>query len=204
MSIRVRVLRAMRRRGRERGTTLIELLVTMILLGVVSTLVVGAVVQSSRVLTHTDDEEKGLQDAKVILDRLGRDVREAREVVCDGGLADPTDPGSTDVACQAHLQVWIDSNSDYVREPTEVVTWRLVRNGGHYDVWRVVGNGSGGSPVTSHREATTLILNIAFTYNPGPFASVNQVNLLMTYDAIASGGSAPRDVAFSARLRNKG
>ena len=79
------------RARRDSGVTLIELLVTMMLLAVVSTLVLTAVIQASRVLTQNDDENTGLQDAKVIMDRLGRDVREARAVVCDGGLADPTD-----------------------------------------------------------------------------------------------------------------
>ena len=64
--------------------TLIELLVAMVLLGVVSSLVLAGVIQASRVLTHTDDENRGLQDAKVILDRLSRDIRQARGVVCDG------------------------------------------------------------------------------------------------------------------------
>ena len=42
----------------------------MILLAVVSSLVVGAVSQAGRILTHTDDEATGLADAKIILDRL--------------------------------------------------------------------------------------------------------------------------------------
>ena len=83
-----------RRLRTDAGLTLVELLVTMFLTGVVGSLVVGAVVQAGRVLTQTDDEERGLQDAKVILDRLGRDVRESRGVECDGGLANPADPTS--------------------------------------------------------------------------------------------------------------
>ena len=72
-----------------RGMTLIELLVAMTLLGVVSSLVVVGVRNAVRTLTHTDDENRGLQDAKVILDRLSRDIRQARGVVCD-------DPAATD------------------------------------------------------------------------------------------------------------
>ena len=90
----------------------------MMLLAVVSTLVLTAVIQASRVLTQNDDENTGLQDAKVIMDRLGRDVREARAVVCDGGLADPTDTTSADPSCSAHLQLWIDYNSTTCRTTT--------------------------------------------------------------------------------------
>lgn len=195
-----------RRRARlgrgDDGVSLVELLVTMLLLGVVSSLVVTAVVQASRILIHTDDEEKGLQDAKVILDRLGRDVREARAAECDGGLADPSDPASTDSDCDAHLQLWIDSNSDYARQSSEVVTWRLQRNPDlvHFDVWRTTGLGVG---ATSKRQASSLIVQIAFTYDTGTAATARQVDLRMVYDAIIGSGSGVREVAFSARLRNK-
>lgn len=171
----------------------------MILLGVVSTLVVTAVIQASRILVHTDDEEKGLQDAKVILDRLGRDIREARAAECDGGLADPSDATSADPACAAHLQLWIDSNSDYLRQSSEVVTWRLTKNPDliHFDVWRTAG-------AISQRQASSLIVQMAFTYDTGVAATARRVNLGMRYDAIVGAGSDVRQVAFSARIRNKG
>lgn len=193
------------REDRDAGLTLIELLMTMILMGVVSSLVVGAVIQASRVLTHVDDEEQGLQDAKVILDRLGRDIREARSAECDGGLADLTDATSADPGCAAHLQLWIDSNSDYARQPAEVVTWRLQTNpdGEHFDVWRIVGSGA------VHRQASSLIVRIAFTYKDGLGNTVSpadacEVALRMQYDAITGRGAAIREVAFAARIRNKG
>ena len=192
------------RRGDD-GVTLIETLVTMFLLGIVSSLVFGAVVQSSRVLTRTDDENRGLQDAKIILDRLGRDVRESRGVVCDGGLADPGDPLSADPACLAHLQLWVDSNSDYLKQPTEVVTWRLQENadGLHFDVYRVVGTGAGGTPVTQQRQASSLRVKIAFGYDAATFDDVSEVRIGMTYDAIVDRGSGVRQVASTVRLRNK-
>ena len=189
----------------DRGVTLIETLVTMFLLGIVSSLVVGAVTQSSRVLTRTDDENRGLQDAKIILDRLGRDVRESRGVVCDGGYADPTDATTADPSCLAHLQLWIDGNSDYMRQPTEVVTWRLQRNpdGIHFDVYRVVGDGSGGTPVVQRRQASSLIVMMAFSYDNPDFSKVKEVRMGMTYDAIVGRGSEIRQVATTARLRNR-
>lgn len=196
---------ALRRGHADDGVTLIETLVTMFLLAIVSSLVVGAVVQSSRVLTLTDDENRGLQDAKVILDRLGRDVRESRGVVCDGGLADPSDPASTDPDCLAHLQLWVDGNSDYLQQPTEVITWRLQKNadGVHFDVYRVVGTGAGGTPVTQQRQASALIVQIAFGYDATSFDAVREVRMGMTYDAIVGRGSDVRQVATTARLRNK-
>jgi len=194
----------------DRGVSLVETLVTMILLAVVSTLVVGAVIQTQKTLTHTDDENKGLQDAKTILDRLGRDVRESRGVVCDGGLADPGDASSLDPYCRAHLQLWVDGNSDYAQQASEVITWRLQQNpvDAHFDVWRSTGPAT--SPITRQRQASSLIVRIAFTYdkvdgagNP-VFTKVQEVNMNMQYDAIIGRGTGVRFVAFGARLRNKG
>lgn len=194
------------RSARDAGFSLIELLITMILMGVVSALVVAAVAQAGRIVTHTEDEETGLQDAKIILDRVGRDIRESRGAECDGGLADPGDPLSADPTCLAHVQLWIDSNSDYLREATEIITWRLQANpdGQHFDVWRYVGTGAGGTPVTSKRQASSLIVRIAFTYDSPIFADVTQINLNMEYDAFVGRGTDVRKVDFNARLRNKG
>jgi len=196
--------RATRRLPRgDTGMTLIELLVTMILLAVVSSLVVGAVTQAGRVLTHTDDEATGLADAKVILDRLGRDIREARSAVCDGGLADPSDPASGDPDCAAHLQLWVDANSDYAEQPTEVITWRLQQNGVHHDVYRVVGTGAGGTPVTTHLQASSLIVTAIFVYDTGNAETARQVDITLGYDSIVGRGSGDRSAGLSARLRNK-
>ncbi len=202
------MMRSVRSRWRrsasdDSGITLIELMVTMILLAVVSTLVVTAVTQAGRILTHTDDEATGLADAKVILDRLGRDIRESRAAECDGGLADPTDASSGDSTCAVHLQLWIDSNSDYARQSSEIVTWRLQQNsdGVHFDVWRIAGTGPS---AVARRQASSLIVRMAFTYDSASFDDVQEVTLRMQYDAIIGRGTDVREVAFAARLRNKG
>lgn len=187
----------------EAGLTLVELIVTMVLLSVVMTLIVTAVAQSGRIVTHTKDEATGLADAKVILDRLGRDIRESRATECDGGLADPTDATSADPDCDAHLQLWVDANSDYVRQDAEVITWRLQINPDlvHYDVWRIEGLGP---TAVARRQASSLIVRMAFSYDDSNFDKVQKVTLRMQYDAIVGTGTDVREVAFAARLRNKG
>ena len=187
-------------REEDAGLTLIELLITMFLMGIVSMLVVGAVSQASRVLIRTDDEATGLADAKIVMDRLGRDIREARSVVCDGEASDPT--------CTAHLQLWIDNNSDYIEEPTEVVTWRLIPNadGEHFDVVRIVGTGAGGTSQSTHVQASSLIVDAIFGYEGGlgTAETAEQVDITLTYDSKVDLGSNERTAVFSARLRNKG
>ena len=141
---------------RDDGTTLVELLVTMFLMSIISGLVLTAVIQAQRVFVQTQDEDRGLQDAKVVLDRLGQDTRQGRAVVCDGGLADPSDPSSADPYCASHLQLWVDTNSDYIKQDGEIITWRLKRSADaeHYDVLRSLGT----SPVVSTKvQATSLV-----------------------------------------------
>jgi prepilin-type N-terminal cleavage/methylation domain-containing protein len=185
--------------GSDSGMTLIELLVAMVLLASVSSLVVVGVQQAVLVFHHTEDENRGLQDAKVILDRLSRDIRQARGVVCDAA------PGDT--YCAQHLQLWIDDDSDYLQDPAEVVTWMLEDNpdGEHFDVWRA----KGVSPAAQTRklQASALIVKTLFNYNvpantdPSP-ATV--VTMRMQYDAMVGIGVDTREASVSVRLRNKG
>jgi prepilin-type N-terminal cleavage/methylation domain-containing protein len=178
----------------DTGLTLVELLVAVMLLGVVGSLVTAAVVNAAGALVHVDDENKGLQDAKVILDRMGRDVRQARGVVCDGAVADPS--------CTYHLQLWVDSNSDYVQQAAEVITWQLEPNGEHYDVYRQVGTGAS---ALRQKQASTLIVQTVFEYEAGkPIQDSQVVKIDLTYDAKVGVGTKERRASFVARLRNKG
>jgi prepilin-type N-terminal cleavage/methylation domain-containing protein len=183
--------------------TLIELLVAMVLLGVVSSLVVSGLHQAVGVFIHTEDENRGLQDAKVILDRLSRDIRQARGVVCDRATTDPY--------CAQHLQLWVDSDSDYLQDPEEVVTWTLEDNADrkHFDVWRI----QGVTPATPTRrlQASALVVKTLFSYSHEGQALVNidpspatVVTLRMKYDAMVGLGGAEREASVSVRLRNKG
>ncbi len=185
----------------ESGLTLVEMLVTTMLIGVASALMLAGVQNINRVLTFADDDNRGLFDAKVVLDRLARDVRQGRAVLCDGGLAQLDDPTSTDPGCASHLQMWIDYDSDYAQDPSEVVTWRLARShdGEHYDVIRY----QGVSDTTGKTEATSLIVRTLFTYNTATPTAANEVTLKMQYDALVGRGTALKEATVSVRLRNK-
>jgi prepilin-type N-terminal cleavage/methylation domain-containing protein len=203
------------------GMTVIELLVAMLLLGVVSSLVVVGVRDAVRILTQTDDENRGLQDAKVILDRLSRDIREARGVVCDDpapAVGDPVvDAQGLPTRCPDYVQLWIDDDSDYLEDTGEVVTWELTESadGIHFDVWRCKG-ALGGSPcdaeatgVQRKLQASALIVRTLFNYadvagNPVQPEDATLVRLRMDYDAIAGRGVDVKQASVSARLRNKG
>lgn len=185
----------------DSGLTLVELSVTIMLIGVVSALLVGGVIQANRVLTRTDDTNRGLFDAKTVMDRLALDIRQARGVVCDGGLSQLDDPTSADPECAAHLQLWIDSDSDYAQDSSEIVTWRLRRSidGEHFDVVRYQGT----ADTTGKLEATSLIVRTLFTYDSDLPVDAQEVTLRMQYDAIVGQGTDTKEATVSVRLRNK-
>jgi prepilin-type N-terminal cleavage/methylation domain-containing protein len=185
-----------RYQGSDAGVTLVELMITMLLMSVISALVVVGVAQAGRILTHNDDENRGLQDAKVITERLSRDIRQARAVTCDAPLSQTSPP-----RCADHLQLWIDTNSDYVEQPSEIVTWTVVpsASGQHFDVLRTVGTGATQSTKV---EATSLIVGAIFTYGGVQPEQASVVNIDLSYDAILGRGTSIRHAEFSAMLRN--
>src|SRR6478609_1899240 len=118
-------------RGDDAGMTLVETLVSITLMSVIGAIVLAATVATHRTMRASDDETRGQEDVAVVVDRLSRDIRDARGVVCDGAAADPT--------CARHLQLWIDYNSDYKQDATETITWKLRpgADGVHYDMVRI-------------------------------------------------------------------
>lgn len=184
----------------DRGVTMTELLVSMTLLVAVMAAVATALVSSNRLFAYVEDDAVGSLDVRTAVERLGRDVRNAR------GL----DAGAT----RGTLQLWIDANSDYQRQPSEVVRWTIVPRGSHFDVGRQVGSG----PVTT--QASTVVSDIAFCYRTAASGScvnptdtpvdaataekVLSVQTTMTYDPRLTSGAGQRSVTFIERLRNVG
>jgi Tfp pilus assembly protein PilW len=184
------------RRRDDEGVTLVETLVAMSLTLVVGAILTTGVVNAHQLFRFTNDESTGQTDVRTTIERLGRDVRDARSI----------DPG----ASPSQLVLWIDSNSDYKKTTDEVVTWSLVVNtNGHYDVTRTV-NGS------TQRTARFVISQLAFCYKIDPTATtclstpltseqaakVTMVASDIEYDANTGRAAGKRHTSFAERLRN--
>lgn len=197
MTLRLRAVRARLQDRDDQGVTLVELLVTMVILAIVGVIITTSYIATLRSIRYDDDEAQGLTDVRKVVERLGRDVRQARSI----------DPG----ADASQLVIWIDYDSDYKKDTIEIVTWELQAGveAGHYDVVRSTPGG------TEYRQATTLVSQLAFQYfdsansaatamplTAGTSASVRLVRTQMTYNALLNGGSGDRDVTFATRLRN--
>jgi len=191
-------MRRLLRATDDGGTTLAEVLVAVVLLGVLGSIITAAVLNTSKTLRITDDEAQGLSDVRTAGERLARDVRAAR------GVTVGTDPATTATASQ--LSMWIDSNSDYVQQPSETVTWKLAGpTSGQFNLVRAV---SGGATVT---QARTIVSNLAFQYctspgtctaAPATAAGLKLVSVSITYNAVANGGISDKLITFQARMRN--
>ena len=173
----------------DSGLTLVELLVTVMLMAIVGGIVLAATMDTHKVFRVNNDEAQGLADVKIVVERLGRDIRDARGV----------DTGAT----SSQLTLWIDSNSNYRRDTSEIITWRIVdvsgstcTTVGHCNVVR---SAQGGADVV---EARTLISNFAFEYDIAA-PNTRLVTVTMQYDAVRGQyGTGNRTVTFQDRLRN--
>jgi|GEM_PF-5960809 len=191
--------------GHDDGMSLVELLVSMLLLTAISAFVSMAFIESHRVLRTTDDTASGLSDVRVAAERLARDVREASSVLCNPAGTSPA-LAAADPTCIYHLQLWIDENANYRADVGETVTWQLLAGAiaGHYDLIRAVTGGAGSV------EASTIVEQVAFSYDVQPGATApppgathtTSVDGNVTYDALQRTGSSRRTVSFSGRLRN--
>jgi prepilin-type N-terminal cleavage/methylation domain-containing protein len=172
------------RRRRDNGFTLVELLVSMTLLSVVSAITAAVFATLSHTQLRETDEAQGLQDVQTVVERLSRDLREARGVDAS--------------ATQSQLTIWLDLNSDYVQTANETFTWKLQFNNStqHYDVLRVDGNN------VQVVEGRTLVSQLAFTYNATPVQNSNVVTVNMQYDAIRNGFATTKSAQFQVRMRN--
>jgi prepilin-type N-terminal cleavage/methylation domain-containing protein len=188
------VIDRFRPRGVDEGFTLVELMVAIILTSILGGVLALAFATTVRAQKVGQDESVGLGDVRAVIEQMGRDIRDARAVTCDGAAWDPT--------CKSHLQVWIDYNSNYkIDASTEIVTWQLTKasDGVHYQVTRTVGG-------VTRVVARSLIVQVAFTYDQQPTSSstspTNDVTTTMTYDSVVGLGTGSRQVAFTERLRN--
>lgn len=184
--------------------SLVELLVAMVLIGVLGAIVSAAVLVSHKQVRISTDEATGLSDTRVVVERLGRDIRGSRGV----------DPGAT----ASTLQLWIDYNSDYIRsatvQPEEIITWSVVDSGTgkQFNTLRTTAGG------LVQTQARTLVSGLAFCYlrapsdNPAdclptPLSVTNAANtrlvkVTLQYDSALDYGTAARISTFTERIRN--
>lgn len=98
----------MRREGRDAGMTLVELLVGSSLFLLLGALVLGTTITTSKAATTSRSVNNMNEEARVLLNRISRELREAREV---RAVTNPTGFGHNPAAGSS-ITFWIDINRD--------------------------------------------------------------------------------------------
>ena len=67
-------------RNWERGFTLIEIIIVIVILSIVSAITIKFLVDSLRIYTMTVNQKTLFDEGKLALERMGRDIRDARSI----------------------------------------------------------------------------------------------------------------------------
>jgi prepilin-type N-terminal cleavage/methylation domain-containing protein len=125
------IVAARRRRG-AKGFTLIELSISMLLFGVLSSLFVGVIIVATRSLRQTQQFSDINEDARLMLNRMSLEIRTAQDIEAVTNPYDPSAPtghGYTPGG-DTSLEVWDDVNDNGVRDTSgpdlELVTYKYV------------------------------------------------------------------------------
>ena len=103
-----------RLRREDSGFTLIELLVTMILVGLVGTMVFTSVIATQRAAESSRQVNDLNEEARLVLNRMSRELREAKRITA---VTNPMGPGysATD---DTSITLQVDFNGNGTIEPT--------------------------------------------------------------------------------------
>jgi prepilin-type N-terminal cleavage/methylation domain-containing protein len=122
---RMRQLLANRHHGDE-GFTLIEMLIGLLLTSLVTSMVFTAVMAASRVATSSRRVNDLNEEARIVMNRMSRELREAKAVTA---VSNPAGPGGATMDATADVSVTfeVDFNGNGVIEPDagdpEVLTY---------------------------------------------------------------------------------
>jgi prepilin-type N-terminal cleavage/methylation domain-containing protein len=161
----------------DRGMTLVELLVAMLLAAFVAGAVVTWMMSAVRAADHHRDDDRAVQDLRQAKERLTRELRMAAEL--QGASA-------------GTVVVWIDDNSNGEIDAGEVVTWgitedgELVRSTDAGDQWVVMRN--------------LVPADSGFTFDAGSVEDIRTIGVVLV-TSVERGGAA-RSMTTQIFLRN--
>lgn len=187
----------------QSGLSMIELLIVILLLGVVGTAIFGILFTSNRAYTFSSDVREVMDDGRISLERIRRELRAGRRVYTASNAA--------------ALHFWVDQNQDAIEQPQEQICyvvrsveadrWELTR-------WTVdLASCSAAAPAGARTIAATLRSADVFTYDCGggtpcpptdPASNdvVREVTIGFQLDVRSASGPDILPVSATVRLRN--
>lgn len=176
-----------RRLHDEAGFSLVELMVTVVLAGIIGSATVGITTSALRSQRFAVGQRVAMDDSRTAVDRMLGEVRGARRVY----------PDSTGT----RLHVWVDSNADNVQDASEQIVYEIVAGGGSAQLRRSTA-AAAVSPRTVVSNVDPASPGFGYTPVPSPTTPTRLVGIDIR-TALSGAADAPTvAVSTDVRLRN--
>lgn len=186
------------------GFTLVELLVTLTIMGLVASAITSVVISTMRVEQNESTLQQVVDDGRLSLQRIRTELRGARRIHEDSG--------------PSNLRFWVDSDQDQIPTPEEEICFvvePLGSTGGQWQISRwthaeTPADCVAGAPVPAgsgrRMVARTLIEDAPFSYTPvpaGPLAPpTREVDIRLLLEVVGERNLGQTVVEGAVRLRN--
>lgn len=161
---------------------MIELTVTMVVSGLLAVVLFTAIVGLQRSEEYTGQDSRALAELRVAVDRLSRELREARRVYASSDMS---------------IKFWRDDDRDNQQDPAERVTWSLATSGSGGRLLRT----TDATPTEPSVVASEVVVSPAFTATPVP-PDTARVDVVLHADVNQASAPSQRTVRTAIRLRN--
>lgn len=187
----------------ERGFSLVELLVVVALTAVIGTATTNVVLSTQRAAQFNDGMRTVMDEGRISLERMRKEVRAARRVLADG----------SDQVEGRTMRFWLDQNQDGIMQSAELVCYAvsaLQNTSGRYELLRWSGADTdcaspGANAATIAR--TLLVPTGVFTFDPIPDPDpykerTRLVSIRLVLEVNSPRGPDAVDMETTVRLRN--
>ncbi len=146
-------------RRRDSGLTLVEMLVTMFLLGVVGALTLAGFLLVHRAVRNVTNDTTAGDAVQAATERMSRDLRQAGTILA----ATPTS-----------VQFWVDANDNYKQDTGEIITWSVSTVGAAPTLCRTTDAGASSCVPEPMGSTTTL------SYDSATLANIRVVTVTLS------------------------
>jgi type II secretory pathway pseudopilin PulG len=157
--------------------TLIELMVSMLLMSLIATALVTGVATAMRSANLHRDDDRAVQDLRHAKERLTRELRAITELTA---------------ASASSVTFWLDADADSVADVGETITWEITTGG---SLVRSTDAGASSSIVSNLVAASS-----GFTFDTTAVAEIRRISVDLTAAVGSSDGS--RSIQTEIFLRN--
>ena len=209
---------ALRRRmtgPRDAGLTLAELMVTLVLMGIVGTLMLSATVMVSRTVTNTQASGDSLDIARIGMNRMARSIRAGIEIVRSGQANQPAidTMGANTLVIYSSLGA-SPTKITYAIDANRNLTETVVPAGGTSPYWTFTGTPKtttiaykipvGAPALFSYLDANGNVLSTQSATDDATTGLVKQIQITLQCDANPGRGVGPVTLTNTVVLPNLG